>query len=143
VGGRFLRFTIHGSPVSWKRAGRKGSSHTFTPKDVAIWENFVRLAALEAMQGAEHDFPLDTPLSLEARFYLKRPKKSKKHPIHPAGRPDLDNLLKALKDGLTLAGVWTDDARVCGYTGGTAKYWAEPGENGYVDVWVREIEEEF
>lgn len=44
-------------------------------------------------------------------------------------KPDTDNMLKALKDALTRAGFWKDDAQVWNET--TAKIWArEPG------IWV-------
>lgn len=44
-------------------------------------------------------------------------------------KPDTDNMLKALKDALTRAGFWMDDAQVWNET--TAKIWArEPG------IWV-------
>lgn len=43
----------------------------------------------------------------------------------PTGKPDLDNLLKNIKD--VFKGVmWKDDAQVVEYLPGTGKYWGEP-----------------
>jgi len=48
----------------------------------------------------------------------------------PAGqKPDQDNLLKPLYDGITDSGLWMDDAQVC--AGEWSKVWADgPHEDG-------------
>lgn len=58
-------------------------------------------------------------------------------PVYVTCTPDLDKLLRAAKDGLTDAGVWTDDSRVVGYAGWptTCKRYANPGEEP--GVWLR------
>jgi len=55
-------------------------------------------------------FPKDTAVFLEATFYLPRPKSVRRK--HPTVAPDSDKLDRALRDALTVAGVWADDAQV-------------------------------
>lgn len=61
--------------------------------------------------------PIDGPLALSAKFYLKRPKNRYRGKDGSAAllcdkRPDLDNLAKAILDGLN--GVaFKDDGQVC------------------------------
>jgi Holliday junction resolvase RusA-like endonuclease len=74
---------------------------------------------------------LDGPLLLGVRAYMPIPKsKSGKFKaaamagdIRPTGRPDLDNLLKQIKDCFTRMQIWVDDKLVVGYLPGTGKYY--------------------
>lgn len=53
---------------------------------------------------------------------------------YKATKPDTDNLIKALKDAMTKAGYWHDDAQVASEV--TEKFWADvPG----IYVMVREL----
>ena len=79
------------------------------------------------------DEPLAGPLLLGVKAFLPIPRcKSQKWKdaaasgdIRPITRPDLDNLIKHVKDCLTMAGFWQDDRQVVGYLPGTGKYYAE------------------
>lgn len=80
------------------------------------WKSSIAAAAL-AHRPAQ---PIDEPLRLMIRYYLPRPKGhfGKKGlrgsaPAHPCGKPDLDNLDKAVLDALTEIGMWRDDSLVC------------------------------
>jgi len=53
----------------------------------------------------------DGPISLEVEFIFARPKSLPKKVQDHTKKPDLDNLLKALKDGMTGI-VWRDDAQI-------------------------------
>ena len=88
---------------------------------------------LEALMF-EHrpDRPFQGELLLGVRAYLEVPKSRPKKfreaalagDIRPTGKPDLDNILKHLKDVGT--GIfWGDDRQVVGYIGATGKYYAE------------------
>lgn len=86
-------------------------------KRYAEWEKAVRVAAHAALflHPQASLGPLFTgPVRLEVTFFFPRPKSHPKKNRHPlvATRPDLDKLLRALKDPMTLAGVWTDDSLV-------------------------------
>ena len=59
-------------------------------------------------------YQLTCPVYLEVRFYHKRPKRlmRKKDPdglILKETKPDLDNLLKLVKDAINDSGWWYDD----------------------------------
>lgn len=56
--------------------------------------------------------PMDGPIVLSVTFYFQKPKSAKAGAIFKSTKPDLDNLLKAIKDALTQAHWWTDDGRV-------------------------------
>lgn len=112
-----LELLIEGDPVPKARARTvrlgNGAIGTYTPKRTATYENWVRQCALGVMATLPHDrFPLDEPLKLDARLFLAQPKKPK-FKIAPATKPDLDNCVKALVDGLQLAAVFVDDSRIC------------------------------
>ena len=110
-----VRFVVYGIPVP------KGSTRAFIPKGwnrsvitnanakTKPWQQAIVDAAREALNGAA---PLDEPVILTAVFYLPRPASAPKRVIYPAKKPDLDKLLRCVKDGLTRAGVYRDDSRV-------------------------------
>ena len=91
---------------------------------------------------------LDGPLSLDVVFVMPRPQamtwKTRPNPrcLH-AKKPDLDNLLKALKDGLTACGAWRDDSQVAcchackTYASGGER--GEAGESPHVEVIIEEL----
>jgi Holliday junction resolvase RusA-like endonuclease len=103
-------------------------------KAVGPWREAVRAETQRAMK--EHDGPLAGPLRLAVTFGLPRPRghyRTGKYagllldsaPSWPGGRPDLDKLLRALLDGLTAGGAWTDDAQVAYLT--AEKAYGQPG----------------
>ena len=103
-----VSFCVVGQPVPKARARtvRKGGrTWSFTPKKVAVWEKGVGAEA-----GKHVDKPLDGPLSIELTFYMRRPK-SRRRETWVATTPDLDNLEKAVLDGLSGV-VYTDDKLV-------------------------------
>lgn len=79
--------------------------------------------------------PMTGPILLGVRAYLPIPVSKSKAwkaaalagQVRPTSKPDLDNLLKHVKDCLTTMGFWGDDAQVVGYLPGTGKHYsAEP-----------------
>lgn len=79
------------------------------------WKTLVAIKLREALPWPRS--PWDGPVELDVTFYfdrteeLKRPKHSSRELLH-AVKPDLDNLVKAIKDVMTDVGIWTDDGRV-------------------------------
>jgi Holliday junction resolvase RusA-like endonuclease len=77
--------------------------------------------------------PFSGPLSFGVRAYLPIPKsKAKKWQsdaragrCRPTTKPDMDNLLKHLKDCLTQMRYWEDDKQVVEYMAGTGKYYSD------------------
>ena len=117
--GDAICFTVYGQPVAKARARaflRNGHISHYTPDKTVCYENLVALTAADTMQGLA---PLQNPIKLTISAFLTIPKswRAKKQAAAAAGlftttkRPDLDNIVKAIKDGLN--GVaWHDDAQV-------------------------------
>jgi len=107
-----IEFTVAGDPVQQPRprAQRRGRFiHIYTPdKDVKPWKELIVLRAREAMSGD----PLEGPVFVQLLFFMEDAKDRRGNEWH-TGKPDLDNLAKAVLDALTDAKVWRDDAQVC------------------------------
>jgi Holliday junction resolvase RusA-like endonuclease len=111
------------------------------PAEVKTWRNDVRLAAGAATDGKH----LQGPLVLHVAFFLPRPGrlvwKTRPMPTEPCDRkPDLDNLVKGIKDALSGC-LWRDDSQVVEIHA-TKRYAAGPGygdERARVEVTVEAI----
>lgn len=102
-----IKFTVYGQPIPKARARtvvHNGKVMTFTPAKTRSWETLVALEANRRVKKL-----LEGPVALTVNFYLGRPKSVKRE--WPVVRPDLDNLLKSVKDALC-GRVFRDDAQV-------------------------------
>lgn len=114
-----ITFTIPGEPVAKGRARsfvRNGHVAHYTPDKTARYENLVKLAAQQAMAEVA---PIDGAVALTVRAFfsipkswsLKKQRSAALGEIMHTKRPDLDNVVKAIKDGAN--GVaWKDDSQV-------------------------------
>jgi len=138
-----VRFTVPGA-VRGKgrpRFGRGGGGHvvTFTDSKTVSYENLIKAEGHRAMNGRP---PLDTPLAILVKARITPPvsasKKRREEMLagkrHPATRPDCDNILKALLDGLNKV-VFTDDARIVGIS-----FWKVYADTAGLDVKISEID---
>lgn len=73
------------------------------------WQESVVTAAREAVGN---DPPMEGPISVVLEFFLPRPKSAKRSVVDHVKKPDLDKLVRLVKDGMTRAGVYHDDAQV-------------------------------
>ncbi len=114
-----LEFTAHGIPITQgsvnaypTKGGRGVRVVSKTPKLVE-WREIVRHAAeLAAGDGWEVQ---DGAAMVNITFWLPRPKTAPKTvDVLPLKGVDLDKLVRAIFDGTTAAGVWTDDSRAVG-----------------------------
>lgn len=123
-----ISFTIPGEPVAKGRARsfvRNGHVAHYTPEKTARYENLVKLAAQQAMNGKP---PIEGPITLSVSAYMPIPqswsKKKQECPGAHTKRPDLDNIIKSIKDGLN--GVaWHDDSQVTDIVA-SKSYYREP-----------------
>lgn len=133
-----VNFTVQGDPAPQGSKRAIMGKHQRFPslvedsKRTKPWRQDVRQAALEAMaarrdrmlreHGQYPDALLAGPLHVDLEFRLSRPKghygtgRNERRlkpsaPEHPAGKPDIDKLARAVLDALKLV-VWTDDAQV-------------------------------
>lgn len=114
-----LEFTIPGDPVAKGRPKLttiNGSARTYTPAKTRSYESLVRLAAEQAMGGRA---PLDGPLLVAVAVHLAVPEswsQKKKRlalsgEVLPTKKPDLDNFIKAVLDGMNSV-AFIDDSRI-------------------------------
>ena len=112
-----LQFTVLGTPIP------KGSTRAYLPKGwtrpiitsdntkVRPWQEAIVVAALDVLGDA----PLmkrPTPVALWLRFFMPRPKTAPRRETEATKKPDLDKLVRAVKDALTRAGAYDDDSQV-------------------------------
>lgn len=111
-----ITVTVPGDPVAKGRPRFTRTGRSYTPAKTEKFENLVRLAY--SLQQPDRK-PADGPIELTVRAYFRIPTSwSKKKQAEAAteqmkkiSKPDLDNCLKAVQDGLN--GVaWKDDAQV-------------------------------
>ena len=113
-----LIFVVQGEPKAQPRAkacSRGGFVRMYTPTTAKAWKALVTAGAQSA--DGFPKTPCLAPIACSMSFFMARPKRllRKKDPEEPLPcpkKPDLDNLVKAVYDALTTAGVWKDDAQV-------------------------------
>jgi Holliday junction resolvase RusA-like endonuclease len=106
-----LEFVVPGQPVAKARPRLSASGHAFTPKKTKNYERMV--AGLAKKQWMFE--PIKGAVKLQVTCIFKRPKRlqRKKDPegrIWMTKRPDLDNVCKAIADGVSV--VMNDDAQI-------------------------------
>jgi Holliday junction resolvase RusA-like endonuclease len=109
-----IGLSIPGEPYALKRARHTRTGITYDPKENVSW----KLMAAGIMQEARGDRPIlagPVKLTVSALFALPRSRWLKRTP-RPGGwhikRPDLDNVVKAVKDAAKGV-LWLDDSQVC------------------------------
>lgn len=111
-----IKFTVFGEPVAQGRPRfLRKTGRAYDPEKSRTFKDYVRLASLEV----KPDVPLDGPLSLVVTVYKSVPKSlSKKKQaaalageLQPTTKPDLDNLIKGIKDAVKGI-IWKDDSQV-------------------------------
>jgi Holliday junction resolvase RusA-like endonuclease len=116
--------------------------------DAGTAEGFKSAVALAARPHLPAD-PIAGAVSLSLTFRMPRPKGHYRTgrnshvlretaPFYHTGRPDADNLVKAVTDSLTQLGMWRDDSQVCMVR--VFKRYAESGERPGVLVSITELE---
>jgi Holliday junction resolvase RusA-like endonuclease len=114
----------------WGKPEPKGSTRAFrrgakiiTTSDNPRLKGWASLVIDRTVEVFANKPPFEGPVSVRVVFQLARPgghfgKRGllPSAPAYPAGKPDLDKLVRGLLDGITQAGVWRDDARVVAIT---------------------------
>lgn len=136
------RFVIEGNPRGQgrPRACRRGKhAAVYEAKEDTLYKQNV--TAQIVTQKPNYIGP-GVPITLECAFYLPRPKahytskgtiKEKYEHARPLGTPDLDNLVKAIKDASNGV-VWYDDSQVVDER--VSKYYADTAPHTVIVVAV-------
>ena len=127
-----IRIVVRGTPAPQGSKSFKGMTNagrailTESSRKVKPWRQDVKAAA-EAWRDLAGVAPIDGPIVVRMTFTLPKPKSAPKtRRTYPMRTPDLSKLARSTEDALTDAGIWTDDARVIGYS----KLWKTyPGED--------------
>jgi Holliday junction resolvase RusA-like endonuclease len=114
-----IRFTIPGPPVGKGRprvSGRAGFARLYTPEKTASYESRVAMAGHIAMQDCAVlegalAVTLDIAVQIPASWSKKRQAAALAGTVLPTTKPDIDNVEKAIFDGLNGV-VWKDDVQV-------------------------------
>ncbi len=130
-----IAFHVPGQPCGKQRARVLKSGRSYTPAKTVAYEAHVRGSARSA--GMVPEKPLEGPLALHLDIAVTIPRswsKAKRERalagvLLPTGKPDIDNIAKALGDALNRV-MWCDDAQVVSLQAGK-RYSLSPG------VWVR------
>lgn len=120
-------FTVDGEPKPQPRPrafarkmGNKFVARVFDAGTAEAWKSQVVLAS----KAFRPEQPMDGPVLVRLSFYLQRPKAHyiagnparglrPDAPFYHTGRPDFDNLAKAVCDALTqCGGFWHDDSQI-------------------------------
>ncbi len=111
-----VRFYVRGIPApkgsmrGYYIPGKMGKPRVILTEDnkhTRPWANTVRLVIQEKAPPA----PWECAVELLAVFRLQRPKSLPKRIVHPTRKPDLDKLLRCIKDAMKGV-LYKDDAQV-------------------------------
>lgn len=89
--GRARAFIMHNRRTNQNRIG------FYDPDRSKDWKNDIRYAFLKKYDRFKL---IEDAIEMEVIFFLAKPKSKPKAVIHHTTKPDLDNLLKAVKDAL-------------------------------------------
>ncbi len=112
-----IAFYVPGTPCGKQRARVLKTGRSYTPAKTVAYQAHVRGSA--ASDGATPDTPLDGPLEVSIAARMPIPKswskakraKAVAGTITPTGKPDLDNIAKAICDALNNV-MWRDDGQI-------------------------------
>ena len=119
-----LRVTVPGPPVPKGRPRfflRNNQVRTYTDKKTAAFEKLVALCVSSSpmLRGQARPLCGTGPVRVDIVAVFPRPQRlqAKRHPdglVAKYSRPDLDNVCKAVNDGIGLAAglIWKDDGQV-------------------------------
>ena len=113
-----VSFTVPGEPIGKGRpraSTRAGHAALYTPKKTANYESLIAHAAHQAMAGAAPvEFACQVQLSITvgvpASWSKKKQAAALAGQVLPTKKPDTDNVVKAVFDGMNGV-VWRDDVQ--------------------------------
>lgn len=110
-----LQFYYLMEPKSCPRPRVTKSGHSFMPKDYVDWKKrFIESTIIQLSEIVVDHITIDRPISLRCEFIFPRPQRLQHREIPSKGlihasKPDVDNCVKAVMDGLSDAQIYRDD----------------------------------
>ena len=143
-----LNFTIKGDPQG-KGRPKFFKGHAVTPKQTRTYESLIRYEASHAVDHMVEQPDFTAPCAVRIKAYYAIPDSYSKKKraliaqkgtmgIRP-GKPDIDNVIKSVLDGMNGI-VFRDDVQVVRLS--AEKFWCEGNDVPHVDVRVRWGEED-
>ena len=127
-----IAFCVPGPPQGKgrPRIGKiAGHARMFTPSKTVAYEGLIALAAEIAADVAGLDAPMAGPVALELDIVHTMPaswsKKRRAESLVPIGKPDVDNVIKAVGDGCNGI-LWQDDKQIASIV--ARRVWGERAE---------------
>jgi len=112
-----VRFVVRGEPIPKGRPRVTKTGHAYTPQRTVVYEKLVRHSYI-AQCGAFR-FPDGSPIEITINGYFPVPKSVSKRRAakmqageYKTTRPDLDNIIKSITDGLNGL-AFKDDSQIC------------------------------
>ncbi|MGM0964700.1 MAG: RusA family crossover junction endodeoxyribonuclease [Bacillota bacterium] len=113
-----IAFTIYAEPVAQGRpraAHRNGMTRLYDPKKSRDFKSYVKLSASDHRPEQLLTGPLELRVkvykSLLKSFSKKKAAEAERGELRPAKKPDVDNYIKGIKDGLNKV-IWQDDSQI-------------------------------
>ena len=133
------QFLIAGPLLAWQRTEGSGKVR-FNSRQQKAFQKMVALLCLEARnKNGERMIPQGVPVRLTVRVFYPRPKSMVGFSVWKTSKPDLDNLVKTIKDALN--GVaYHDDSQVCQDGGSSKQYSTQPITVEYAHVEIAELQ---
>ena len=135
MGKKSTRLIILGDPIAAPRArvGKFGTYYSKKYKRARIDY------ATQITNQIQRDAIVIGPIELSVLFVHRRPKSMRKNPgrIPKTTRPDLDNLVKTVLDGITASKYWKDDSQVVSLH--ALDFYGDLNEDPHVLIEINEI----
>lgn len=112
-----IAFTVPGAPRGKARA-RVVQGHAFTPRETLLAENEIKWYFQQAVIGVFKPWPGPVRLSVLAWYEIPKSwsKKRRAAVKFKTSKPDVDNIVKLVKDALNKT-AWDDDSQVVSIAG--------------------------
>lgn len=136
------KIRVNGEPVPKARPRHTKSGHTYTPATTRDFEAKVRDAFIQGYPG---EYPSTKPIAMNIEFGTALPKSYPKGDkrlanagrLRPTKKPDIDNLIKSVLDGLNQV-AYQDDKQVVEVV--ATKWYAPEGQEGYTEISISELD---
>ena len=137
-----LQFEVPGEPRGKGRPRFTRTGHAYTDDKTAAYENLIRLAFKQKYQGwhpTDHAVRVDiiAQCTPPQSWSFKKKGRAYNGEILKKTKPDMDNIIKAVLDGLNEV-VWNDDSQVIDIRCRKG-YWPEPKLR--INIWNEEYVE--